>query len=77
MPTRPANNAACCQFSSAALTPKYVCAASCTPKAPLPNETRPPYPAPRSSVGQPVPTCDRTLTGMTFGGLVVSSGRTS
>jgi 5'-nucleotidase len=33
-------------------------------------------PAPRSSIGQPVPTCDRTLTGMTFGGLVVSSGRT-
>ncbi|HYQ64952.1 ExeM/NucH family extracellular endonuclease [Actinophytocola sp.] len=33
-------------------------------------------PAPRSSVGVPVPTCDRTITGMKFGAVVVTSGLT-
>jgi 5'-nucleotidase len=33
-------------------------------------------PAPRSSIGQPGPTCDRTITGMKFGPVVVSSGLT-
>ncbi|CKT62002.1 Uncharacterised protein [Mycobacterium tuberculosis] len=38
--TMPASSAACCQFRSDALMPKYVCAASCTPNELLPNETR-------------------------------------
>jgi 5'-nucleotidase len=33
-------------------------------------------PAPRSSIGQPAPTCDRTITGMKFGPVTVSSGLT-
>lgn len=33
-------------------------------------------PAPRSSVGVPAPTCDRTITGMKFGAVVVTSGLT-
>jgi 5'-nucleotidase len=33
-------------------------------------------PAPRSSVGTPAPTCDKTITGMRFGTVVVSSGLT-
>jgi 5'-nucleotidase len=33
-------------------------------------------PAPRSSVGTPAPTCDRTITGMKFGAIVLSSGLT-
>jgi 5'-nucleotidase len=33
-------------------------------------------PAPRSSIGTPAPTCDRTITGMRFGTVVVSSGLT-
>lgn len=33
-------------------------------------------PAPRSSIGTPAPACDRTITGMRFGTVVVSSGLT-
>ena len=33
-------------------------------------------PAPRSSIGQPGPTCDETVTGMKFGPITVSSGLT-
>jgi 5'-nucleotidase len=33
-------------------------------------------PAPRSSIGAPAPTCDKTITGMRFGTVVVSSGIT-
>ncbi|MFL6124371.1 ExeM/NucH family extracellular endonuclease [Actinophytocola sp.] len=33
-------------------------------------------PAPRSSIGTPAPTCDRTITGMRFGTVVVSAGLT-
>jgi 5'-nucleotidase len=33
-------------------------------------------PAPRSSIGVPAPTCDKTITGVRFGTVVVSSGLT-
>ncbi|MGB3444090.1 MAG: ExeM/NucH family extracellular endonuclease [Actinophytocola sp.] len=33
-------------------------------------------PAPRSSIGQPGPSCDTTITGMRFGGVTVSTGLT-
>ncbi len=38
--TMPASIAACVRFRSFASTPKYVCAASCTPNEPFPNGTR-------------------------------------